>query len=180
VSTLHRERMSFEEWEALPDKPKAEWVDGEAVWSVSPTYYGPGRGQFQLASAFHVGLPDLKVVTEMDVVLPGNRIRIPDVSVVERPPADGRRIVEPPVIVAEVLSPSTRGQDLVTKSHEYAAAGIGQYWLLDPDGRTLDVFELVDGGWSPVLQLTEAAPAGSVRVSDHGVVEADLASLLDY
>lgn len=84
------------------------------------------------------------------------------------------------LIVAEVLSPSTRGQDLVTKSHEYAAAGIGQYWLLDPDGRTLDVFELVDGGWSPVLQLTEAAPVGSVRAGGHGIVEADLAALLGY
>lgn len=31
VSTLHREPMSFEKWEALPEKPKAEWVDGEAV-----------------------------------------------------------------------------------------------------------------------------------------------------
>ena len=84
------------------------------------------------------------------------------------------------MIVAEVLSPSTRGQDLVTKSHEYAAAGIGQYWLLDPDGRTLDVFALIDGGWASMLQLDGGAPSGSVAVGEHGVVEVDLRQLLDY
>lgn len=180
MSTLHREPMSFEEWEALPEKPKAEWVDGEAVWSVSPSYFAHGTGQAGLVVLFRSALPQLKSVTEMDVVLPHNRIRIPDVSVVEHPPADGRRIVDPPVIVAEVLSPSTRGQDLVTKSHEYAAAGIGHYWVLDPDARTLEVFALVDGGWLPLLQLNQGAPTGSVTVGDHGVVEADLRQLLDY
>jgi Uma2 family endonuclease len=42
----------------------------------------------------------------------------------------------------EVLSPSNRGTDLVTKRHYYAAAGIAQYWLVDHTARTLTVLEL--------------------------------------
>lgn len=176
---LQRQRMSFEEWEALPEKPKAEWVDGEAVWAVSPPGFDHGLGQPRLAALFQRALAGTLAVTEVEVVLPHNRIRIPDVSVVDHRPC-GRRIEDPPVLVAEILSPSTRGQDLVTKAHEYAAGGIGQYWLLDPESRTLLAFELVDGGWQQVLALDAEHPSGRVVVGSHGTVEVHLEELLDY
>lgn len=47
---------------------------------MSPTHYGHGRGQAQLAFAFQSCLPGLKVVTETDVVLPHNRIRVVEVD----------------------------------------------------------------------------------------------------
>jgi Uma2 family endonuclease len=46
------------------------------------------------------------------------------------------------LIVVEVLSMSNRGHDLVTKRHYYAVAGIPQYWIADPDERTLTVLAL--------------------------------------
>jgi Uma2 family endonuclease len=50
------------------------------------------------------------------------------------------------LIVVEVLSKSNRGYDLVTKRHSYAAAGIPQYWIADPDERTLTVLTLGENG----------------------------------
>lgn len=177
---LQRQRMSFEEWEALPEKPKVEWVDGEAVWSMTPPSFDHGLSQPRLAILLATAFPTLKAVSEVDLVLPHNRIRIPDVSLCERRPPDGRRIVEPPVLVAEIVSPSTRGQDFIVKSSEYAAAGIGHYWLLDPEGRTLLALTLVDGSWQEVLSLDAEHPTGTVTVGDHGTVEVDLRQLLDY
>jgi Uma2 family endonuclease len=46
--------------------------------------------------------------------------------------------------VFEVLSRSNRAHDLVQKRHDYAAAGIPQYWIIDPDQRTITVLTLVD------------------------------------
>lgn len=43
------------------------------------------------------------------------------------------------LLVVEVLSPSNAGKDLVLKRHDYAAAGIAQYWIADPRERTLTV-----------------------------------------
>jgi Uma2 family endonuclease len=42
-------------------------------------------------------------------------------------------------LVVEVLSPSNARIDLVLKRHDYAMAGIPQYWIVDPKGRTLTV-----------------------------------------
>jgi len=48
-------------------------------------------------------------------------------------------------IVIEVLSPSTRRTDERDKADEYAAAGIGRYWLVDPldnGDATVHMYEL--------------------------------------
>jgi len=37
------------------------------------------------------------------------------------------------VLVVEIVSPGSRGTDHVMKPHEYAKAGIANYWIVDPD-----------------------------------------------
>ena len=44
-------------------------------------------------------------------------------------------IDEPPDIVVEILSPSTRGIDLVRKMALYARSGVPEYWIADPERR---------------------------------------------
>jgi Uma2 family endonuclease len=46
-----------------------------------------------------------------------------------------------PDLVVEVTS-SKPGLDRVIKYRKYASAGIRNYWIIDPDERTLEVFEL--------------------------------------
>lgn len=45
-------------------------------------------------------------------------------------------------LAVEVLSPSNRTTDLVTKRVDYAAAGIPSYWLVDPEVPSVTVLEL--------------------------------------
>lgn len=173
---LQRRRMSWEEYLALPDRPRAEWLDGEVVRSPQ-VGFTHGSATARLIRLLITHLPALHVVTEVGLWLPGNRLRGPDVMVVDRVP-DDTWVSDAPVLVAEVLSPSTRTEDTVRKSTEYAAAGIGQYWLVDPDLRTVDVFALVDGGWEPLLHLDDATFTGEVSVSEYGAVPIDLRDLL--
>lgn len=37
-----------------------------------------------------------------------------------------------PALIVEVLSPTTRGKDLITKLHLYARSGVREYWIVDP------------------------------------------------
>jgi Uma2 family endonuclease len=46
-------------------------------------------------------------------------------------------VTEPPDIVVEILSPSTRGIDLVRKMALYARSGVPEYWIADPEQRTM-------------------------------------------
>lgn len=34
---------------------------------------------------------------------------------------------------SEIVSPGNRGQDLVTKRHDYNRLGVGEYWIIDPE-----------------------------------------------
>jgi len=47
-----------------------------------------------------------------------------------------------PDFAAEVLSTSTRRRDRGIKFEDYAAHGVREYWLLDPDARTVEKFFL--------------------------------------
>ena len=82
----------------------------------------------------------------------GDRVRIPDVvlmsegqwSLIEE--RSGSAVIlrsEPaPVLVAEVLSPSTQLTDLSEKKVEYANRGISEYWLIDPKQGCITVLRL--------------------------------------
>ena len=67
----------------------------------------------------------------------------PDVFVVKGIPGDRRRIYklweegQPPDVVFEVTSRSTRGEDLRTKHELYARLGVAEYFLFDPLGEYL-------------------------------------------
>jgi hypothetical protein len=54
----------------------------------------------------------------------------------------GRGVQGPPDLLVEVLSPSNRGHDLLTKRALYARAGVQEYWIVDPASRTVEILTL--------------------------------------
>jgi Uma2 family endonuclease len=68
-----------------------------------------------------------------------------------------------PAIVVEVLSPSTRRFDLVRKVNDYRNIGIPEYWLIDPDSRS--VLLLRAGSDSSVVYGPESDHDGKLLVS---------------
>lgn len=60
----------------------------------------------------------------------------------------GKQSVEHPDLVIEVVSPDDPDRDLVIKRTEYAAAGIPEYWIVDPRTRAVTVLKLVDGAYN--------------------------------
>jgi Uma2 family endonuclease len=45
-----------------------------------------------------------------------------------------------PDLVVEIVSPSTGRRDLVIKRDLYARYGVPEYWLVDPDARTITIY----------------------------------------
>ena len=43
-----------------------------------------------------------------------------------------------PLLVVEVLSPSTARYDRLVKRHRYQRAGTREYWIVDPDARLVE------------------------------------------
>jgi Uma2 family endonuclease len=159
--------MSWEEYLELPEWPRAEWVDGEVVFLMAPPVFDHGSAQMQLGAQLIRLFPAHYVVSEVFLVLPRNRVRLPDLMLVESRPSDGW-VRDSPLLVVEVLSPSTRGEDTVRKSMDYAAGGVSQYWIVDPDLRAIDVWRLDDGDWDLVVRLDDDHPTAEVELA--GVV----------
>lgn len=57
-----------------------------------------------------------------------------------------------PLLVVEVLSPYTRRRDLMPKRSLYLDAGVGEYWIVDPDRRVIRVVRR--GGADAVAEHT--------------------------
>ena len=54
-------------------------------------------------------------------------------------------------LVVEIISEGNRDHDEVTKRREYAAGGVPEYWLVDPEVRTCRVLTLPPGGTAYVV-----------------------------
>ena len=66
-----------------------------------------------------------------------------------------------PDMVIEILSPSTRRHDLAVKYRLYQRAGVREYWIVDPDRKTVQVSKLEDGLYNAADVYTSGAvPVG--------------------
>lgn len=60
----------------------------------------------------------------------------------------------PPVLIMEVLSPSTRMKDRSIKFELYQSQGVRYYLMADYELQSLEVFELIDGTYQEVHKST--------------------------
>jgi Uma2 family endonuclease len=66
-----------------------------------------------------------------------------------------------PDLVVEVISESTERNDRGVKFEDYAAHGVQEYWIIDPDAETLEQYRLPED--SDAYQLVIKAMTGQVR-----------------
>jgi Uma2 family endonuclease len=58
-------------------------------------------------------------------------------------------------------SASTRRTDRHDKFHEYAQAGISEYWIVDPEARSIEVFVLEDDAYNLLVKAGSGEQAHS-------------------
>jgi len=95
----------------------------------------------QFAAARRLGTSFL---APLPVRLWEGKLREPDVFFIRREHKDriGEAHCGVPDLVMEVVSPGTRRLDQIIKAHEYAKAGIPEYWIVDPENETVSVLAL--------------------------------------
>jgi len=76
--------------------------------------------------------------------------------------------------ICEVLSPSTARNDRVLKMPKYANYGVKHFWLIDPELRTLEVYQLTDSRWTLMITLKDD---DAVKIAPFDAIEFSLADL---
>ena len=147
-------RMTAEEFLARPeDKTRYELIDGVVVMSPSPGV----RHQRIAAEVFkqlvnHVDKRRLGFVFyEIDVLIgrgPEGRDLVyrPEMIFIraERENQITERIRIVPDLIVEIVSPDSRSLDTMTKRDDYEQAGVGEYWIIDPERGTFTFYRLID------------------------------------
>ena len=93
-----------------------------------------------------------------DVVLSDENVVQPDLLFVSNERA---HIITPdniqgaPDLVVEILSPATAERDRSVKFELYAEHGVHEYWIVDPDARTITVFLLNEGEFEEMDTYSE-------------------------
>jgi len=151
---------TYDDLLSLAEDARAEILGGQIIAMPAPL---PRHSNAQGALRRFVGGPlhdddghggpgGWWIFVEVDVRLARHDVVRPDLAGWKRDrlpdPGDTRPIDVVPDWVCEVLSPSTVVRDRGTKRDLYAAHRVGHYWIVDPDARVLEAFELVEGRWS--------------------------------
>ena len=144
---MHSGPFTPEDRARMPeDKRRVELLDGALL--VSPA---PGMAHNEMVMHLFRLLdrscpPGVTIYNvPYDYRLPDDSELIPDISVMRREDLGPKRITKPPLLVVEVLSPSSRLIDPLVKRVKYEAAGVPAYWVADPVAPRLTVLELESG-----------------------------------
>lgn len=101
----------------------------------------------------------------------------PDVLVVcDREKIMDQCIFGAPDLAVEILSSSTRKKDMYLKLERYAAAGVREYWIVDPEKEKVMVYDLTGEGFPAIYGFDSCIPVGIFS----GNCEIDFREIKDY
>jgi Uma2 family endonuclease len=147
-----------------------ELENGELIAMPAESEINRRIAMFLLAYFLQLGIPSYRLTMKTEIAVSGSRVsvRIPDLLVLSEELAialegASRSIVlmdmPPPSLVVEVVSPNQEKRDYRYKRSEYAARGIGEYWVIDPIQRQITILEWVEGMYE------ERVYAGNERIT---------------
>jgi Uma2 family endonuclease len=151
------EKISYEEFLQKYMDKHAEWIDGEVItlMTASDRHQDLVRWLITIMSLFieahdlgalrpapfNMRLPHLKRGREPDILFVAKE----RLSIIQP-----TYLSEPADLVIEIVSPESVSRDRGKKFVEYEAAGIREYWLIDPDRQQAEFYQLTaDGHYRP-------------------------------
>jgi Uma2 family endonuclease len=153
AASAQRLRMSYEEYLAWADEDvHAEWVNGEVIVHMPPKKRHQEIATF-LTSLLLFFTRLLRLGTLLAApfemrAIPDGPAREPDLLFVAQDHLDRlteNRLSGPADVVVEIVSDDSVARDRAEKFYEYQAAGIPEYWLIDPrPGRERTDFYVLD------------------------------------
>lgn len=144
-------KISYEKYMSLVNSSdqRYELIDGEIYLMASPSF------NHQIVANEISGLfynyfkekPCRSLTAPLDIRLSGFAIKFeedpnvvqPDIVVIcdEDKVNEDNKYEGIPALIVEVLSPSTKGKDMVTKLNLYMKSGILEYWIVDLESKSI-------------------------------------------
>jgi Uma2 family endonuclease len=143
-------KMTAEQFLELGEDPvgmRLELVDGEVAVSPSPI---PKHSiavtmvcRILTNYIFPKGIGE--VLGDVDTIFGEHDVRCPDIIYFSKNRLHliGEKSIEgPPDLCVEIISPSSREIDRKKKFKQYARGKVANYWIVDPEPRTIEAYQL--------------------------------------
>lgn len=158
---------TLEDYYALPDERRVELIDGFIYDMAAPStihqiiamefavqirnYIKKNKGEcIPFISPVDVQLDcDDKTMVQPDVLIVCDKSKIIK-----------RCVMGAPDFVVEVLSPSGRVKDTIKKLNKYLDAGVKEYWIVDPDKKSVLTYVFEDDQMPVIYGFEDEIPVG--------------------
>jgi Uma2 family endonuclease len=141
-----REVYTYADYALLPEGAPYQLIGGKLIMTPAPTTYHQIismrlEGRFyNFVAEKSVGLV---LFAPVDVYFEEKECYQPDIIFIAK---ERFSLIEPakingaPDLVIEILSPSTAYYDIKKKARTYARHGVKEYWLVDPEEQSIEVY----------------------------------------
>lgn len=149
-------KFTYQDYLLLPEEKRYELIEGELFMVPSPDveHQELSRDLEQILWEF-VKRNDLGTVfyAPLDVVLSEEDVVQPDILFVSKERSHiikEKNIQGAPDLVIEILSPATSERDRILKRKLYAKYGVKEYWIVDPEEKSIEVSTLGKKGFKTI------------------------------
>ncbi|MBD2728178.1 Uma2 family endonuclease [Nostoc sp. FACHB-892] len=180
------QRLTFEQYLQIDDgtENRYELVDGRLIELPPESEPNTSLANYLFLLLVSAGMPFRRVqphACELQVPVleagdPANRY--PDLVILREEHLELTRTrltitfdVLPPHLVVEVVSPgqSNRDRDYVRKRKQYAARGVLEYWLIDPEEQAITILQLSEGSYCQAGRFTGSTQIKSLELERLGI-----------
>jgi len=178
LTAHHENRFTYQDYLLLPEEQRVELIEGDFHMTPSASELHQRiskRLEFRFYQILEEKGEAFVYDSPLDVVLSEENVVQPDLVIISRAKKaiiKDSHISGAPDVLIEILSPHSQKRDRIIKMKLYARHGVREYWIVDPDARSVEVYT-----WKRrTLGLWQVFPAGSAARSNlfpHVAIEVD-------
>ena len=159
---MTRYKATIEEFWALPESLQhIEYIKGEIIVAPTPTVTHQAILR-NLSFALHEFVKRTSsgsiFFSPLDVVLPSGDVVQPDTFFLTKAEMEqvrgAKRVHGAPSLLVEILSPGSIKHDAITKRNLYEQNGVREYWIVDPEAKTIAQLVLKENRYE-LIELSE-------------------------
>lgn len=141
---------TYEDYLKTPDDKRYELIEGDLIMTPSPRPYHQWISkniEFELEKFIREKKMGKIFHSPCDVYFDDANVLQPDILFIseDRLGIIGEKNIQgAPDLVIEILSESTAYRDLVKKKKVYSEFGVKEYWVVDPEEKTIEIYTLKD------------------------------------
>ena len=134
--------VSLPEFEAMAKNEQLnyELIDGVVLMSPRPSKTHQRISKRLVKTLDDALTAPCEALQEIELILK-DTVLIPDLLVTCDNEQEEKSQTTPPLIVMEIISPTSASRDHIIKRHKYEELGIKEYWIISPEEKCVTVFD---------------------------------------